>query len=77
MDENPRYEISNSGVAEGNGGQDMILTTDELKRVVDQLEDGKYIMIGTDDRYGDDKIIEKVIKKSSHKDNESKNWYKF
>lgn len=46
----------------------MILTTDELKRTVNQLEDGKYIFIGDDDKYGDDVVIEKIIKKSSHKD---------
>lgn len=46
----------------------MILTTDELKRTVNQLEDGKYIFIGDDDKYGDDVVIEKIIKKSAHKD---------
>ena len=46
----------------------MILTTDELKRTINQLEDGKYIFIGDDDKYGDDVVIEKIIKKSSHKD---------
>lgn len=47
----------------------MILTTDELKQAVNRLEDGKYIMIGDDDTYSDDRIIEKIVKKSSHKDN--------
>ena len=46
----------------------MILTTDELKRVVNRLEDGKFVMIGTDDPYQNDHLIKKVIKKSSHKD---------
>lgn len=47
----------------------MILTTDELKQAVNRLEDGKYIMIGDDDTYSNDIAIEKIVKKSSHKDN--------
>lgn len=46
----------------------MILTTDELKRAVDKLEDGKFIFVGSDDKYDKDFPIEKIIRKSSHKD---------
>lgn len=49
----------------------MILTTDELKRAINRLEDGKYIFIGDDDKYSDDQIISKIIKKNSHKDDDT------
>ena len=47
----------------------MILTTDELKRTINQLEDGKYIMIGSTDKYANDVVIDKIAKNSSLKDN--------
>ena len=47
----------------------MILTTDELKRTINNLEDGKYIMIGPPDKYADEMAIDKIVKKSSYKDN--------
>lgn len=49
----------------------MILTTDELKREINKLEDGKFIFITTDDWNSEDFIIEKICKKSSHFDDSS------
>ena len=47
----------------------MILTTDELKREINKLEDGKFVFISTDDWNAEDFIIDRICKKSIHFDN--------